>query len=118
MVSGLAVLDLHDIYGLEMNLSMSWSDPKKRPLVRAVVGFVCCNPIAIDELPVDLSVKVRERGSNIGVEPSHSCFVRSRVRLLCVIDEIVREEFIENIEPSLPLDLFGISADDGFGLLR
>jgi hypothetical protein len=31
-----------------------------------------------------------------------------------VIDEIVREKFFENIEVSLALDLFGISADNGF----
>ena len=118
MVGDLAVLDPHDIYGLEVNSSMSWSNPKKRPFVRAVVGFVCCNPIAIGELPVDLGAEVRERGSNIGVEFPHACFVRSRVRLWCVIDEIVREEFIENIEVSPALDLFGISADDGFGRVR
>jgi hypothetical protein len=31
-----------------------------------------------------------------------------------VVNEIVSEELVEKIEVSLPLDLFGISADDGF----
>jgi len=31
-----------------------------------------------------------------------------------VVDEIVREEFFKNIEVPFALDLFGISANDGF----
>jgi len=59
-------------------------------------------------------MKVRECGTNIGVEFSHTRFVGSRVRLRRVIDEVVRKEFFENIEVSSALDLFGISADNSF----
>jgi hypothetical protein len=31
-----------------------------------------------------------------------------------VIDEVFREEFVENVEVSFPLDLFGFSAHNGF----
>ena len=35
-------------------------------------------------------------------------------RLRRVIDEIVREQFFEEVESSSPLNLFGISTDNGF----
>jgi hypothetical protein len=31
-----------------------------------------------------------------------------------VIDEVVGEKLFENVKSSFPLNLFGISADDGF----
>src|SRR6516165_923330 len=114
MVGDLAVLDTHDVDRLEMNLAMSWSDPKKWPLMSAVVRLVRSHSIAISKLPMDLRMKVRERNTKIGVEFSHTGFVGCRPRLRCVVDEIVSEELVENIEVPPPLDLFGVSADDGF----
>jgi hypothetical protein len=63
-------------------------------------------------------MKVRECGTHVRVEFSDTRFVRRCARLRCVVDEIVGEQFLENIEIPLPLDLFGISADNcfsGFG---
>src|SRR5215469_3023252 len=114
MVGDLAVLDTHNVYRLEMNLAMSWSDSKKWPLMRAVVRLERSHSIAISKLPMDLCMKIRERNTKIVAEFSHAVFVGCRPRLRCVIDEIVSEELVENIEVSLPLDLFGVSADDGF----
>ena len=59
-------------------------------------------------------MKVRECHTKISIEFSHSGFVGSRARLWCVIGEIVRKEFFENVEVSLPLNFFGVSAHDGF----
>src|SRR5215469_7012367 len=82
--------------------------------MRAVVRFVRCYSIVIGKLPVDLRTKVRECGTKIHVELSHTRLVRSCVRLRCVIDEIVGKEFVENLEPTLALDLFGNSAYNRF----
>ena len=57
-------------------------------------------------------------GSPIGVELSYARFVGSRARLQCVVDEIVGEQLLENIDVSPPLDLFGISAHNGFRRVR
>src|SRR5215467_317649 len=77
-----------------------------------------CYSIAISKLPMDLRMKVRERNTKIVIEFSHTGFVGCRPRLRCVVDEIVSKELFENIEVSPPLDLFGVSADDGFSRFR
>ena len=59
-------------------------------------------------------MKVGERNTKIGVECSRTGFVGCRPRLRCVVDEIVSKELLKNIEVSPSLDLFGVSADDGF----
>src|SRR5215469_673939 len=114
MVGDFAVLHTHDVDRLEMDLAMSWSNAKEGPSVSAVVRLVRCHSVAVGKLPVDLGMKVGECGTNIRVEFSHACLVWSSVRLWCVIDEIVREEFLENVEVSHPLHLFGVSAHDSF----
>jgi hypothetical protein len=63
---------------------------------------------------MDLWVKIGERVANIAVELTHTGFVRGHVWLGCVVDEVVREELFEDVKSSFALDLFGISADDGF----
>src|SRR5215472_8022256 len=118
MVGDLAILDTDDVDRLEMNLAMSWSDSKKWPLMSAVVRLVRSHSIAFSKLPMDLGMKVRERNTKIGVELSHTGFVRCRPWLWCVVDEIVSEELVENIEVSSPLDLFGVSGDDGLSRFR
>ena len=109
MIPDLAVLDAHDIDGLKADLTIGGSDPKKRSLMGAVVGFVSRHSLAISKLPVDLCMKVRERNTKTSVEFSHTGFVGSRAWLRCVIDEIICEEFFESVEVSSPLNLFGVS---------
>jgi hypothetical protein len=72
VVGDLAVLDAHDVHRLEVDLAVSWSDPKKRTFMRAVVRFVPCHPVAIGQLPVDLRMKVRERTTPMPPPPSFS----------------------------------------------
>src|SRR5215468_2881827 len=98
MVGDPAVLDTHDVDRLEMDFSVSWSDAEKRTFVSAAVRLVRCHSVAVGELPVDLRIKVRKCGTNIRVEFSHACLIWSSVRLWCVIDESVCEEFLENVE--------------------
>src|SRR5215468_9383829 len=114
MVGDFAVLDTHDVHRLEMDFTVSWSDAKKGPFVSAVVRLVRCHSVTVGKLPVDFRMKVGKGGSNIRIEFSYACLVRSRVRLRRVIDEIVCEELIEYVKSSLSLDLFGIPAYNGF----
>src|SRR5262245_32269610 len=110
MVRDPAILDTHDVDSLEMDPAMSWSDAKTGPFVSAVIRLVCCHSVTVGKLPVDLRVKVGECSTNIPVEFSYACLVWSSVRLRRVIDEIVREQFVEDIKSSLSLNLFGIPA--------
>ena len=114
MVGDFAVLDTHDIDGLEMDFSVSWGNAKKGPFVSAVVGLVRCHSVTIGKLPVDLRMKVGKCSANIPVEFSYACLVWSSVRLRRVTDEIFREEFVEDVKSSLSLDLLSIPADHGF----
>ena len=63
---------------------------------------------------MDLWMKVGESVANIAVEFTHTGFVGRHVWLRRVVDEVVREELFEDVNSSFALDLFGISADDGF----
>ena len=78
MVGDLAALDAHHIDCLEVDLAVSWSDPKKRPFMRAAVRFVRRHSIAVGKLPVDLRVKARECGPKISVKLSYTRLVRRR----------------------------------------
>ena len=53
---------------------------------------------------MDLRMKIRECNTKVGVEFSHTGFVGCCVRLGRVVDEIVGEEFVEDVEVSPPLD--------------
>jgi hypothetical protein len=97
-----------------MNFAMRRSNSEEWAIVRAVIGFVGRHAIAVRELPMNLRMKVRKRRAHVGVELPHTRLVRSGSWLGGVIHEIVCEEFFENIKVSLALDLFGISADNGF----
>jgi hypothetical protein len=61
-----------------------------------------------------LRMKVRKRRAHVSVKFPNASLIGRGSRLSGVIDEIVREEFLKNIEVPFALDLFGISADDGF----
>src|SRR5262249_53464894 len=91
MVSDFAVLDSHNIDRLEVDPATRRSNTKKSSFMRAVICFVCRYPITVRKLPVDLSTKVRECGAKKCIEPSHTRFVWSGVRLGSVIDEVIRE---------------------------
>ena len=91
MVGDLAVLNAHDVDRFEMDHAVSWRNAKKPTFMRAVVSFVSRHSIAIGKLPVDLRMEVRECGTKIGVELSHTGFVGSSAWLRSVIDEIVGE---------------------------
>src|SRR5262245_18363974 len=113
MISDFAVLNAHYIYRFEADLAVSGSHPKERPFMRPVVGLVCRHTIAIRKLPVNLRMKIRECLTNGFVEFSHTRLVRSHTWLRRVICKVVGEKFFENIEISLSLDLFCISAYNG-----
>jgi hypothetical protein len=43
MIGDFAVFNAHDINRLEVDLAVSWSNPKKRPIVGVKTGL-CSNP--------------------------------------------------------------------------
>jgi hypothetical protein len=59
-------------------------------------------------------MKVRKGLAHVSVEFPNAGLIGRGSRLSGVIDEIVREQFFENIEVPFALNLFGISADNGF----
>ena len=70
--------------------------------------------IAVLQLPVNLRVKVQKRLAHRSVELPDTSLIGGCSGLGGVIHEIVREEFVEDIEVAFALDLFGISADNSF----
>src|SRR5215471_19182870 len=118
MVGDPAVLYPHDVDRLEMDFSVSWSDAKKVPFVRAVVRLVRCHSVTVGKLPVDLRMKVGECGTNVRVESSYACLVWSRVRLRRVISEVVGEEFVEDIKSSFALNFLGVASRNCLRLIR
>ncbi len=114
MLGDPAVADAHHVDGLKVNFAVSWSDAEKISFVCSVVCLVRDHPVAIGKLPMDLWVKVGKCVPNIAVNLAHARFVGRHVWLGCVVDEVVREKLFEHVKFSFSLDLFGISADDGF----
>lgn len=104
----------HDIDRLEVDLAMGWSDAQERPFMRSVISLVSRHAIAIRELPVNFRMEVRERGTKIAVELPYTFLVTSRVRLWCMVNEIIGEEFFKHIEVPSALHFLGISADNSF----
>ena len=82
--------------------------------MRSVVSLVCYDAIAIGELPMDLRMKIGECLTKVTVKLAHAGFVGRHVWLRCVIDEIVGEEFLEQLEVPIALDLFGIPTHHRF----
>src|SRR5262250_3080514 len=118
MVGDFSALHTHDIDRLEMDFTVSWSDPKKGSFVSAVVRLVRCHSVTVGKLPVNLRVKVGEGGTNIRVEFSHACLVWSRVRLGRVISEIVGKEFVEDIKSSFALNFLGVASRNRLRFIR
>jgi hypothetical protein len=81
----------HDIDCFEVDLAVGWSDAKERPFMRPVIRLISRHLFPIGQLPVDLRMEVRERGTNIAVQFPYTLLVRSRVRLRCMVNEIIGE---------------------------
>src|SRR5215471_15827205 len=118
MVGDLSVLHAHDIDRFEMDFTVSWGDAKKGTFVSAIVRLVRCHSVTVGKLPVNLCMKVWECSTNVSVEFSYACLVRSRVRLGRVIGEIVSEEFVEDIKSSFALYFLGVASRHRLRLIR
>ena len=115
MVGDLPVMDAHDIDCFEVNLAVGRSDAKERPFMRPVIRLISRHAFPIGKLPVDFRLEVRERGTNIAVELPYPLLVRSRVRLRCMVNEIIGKQLFKHAEVSPALHFFGISTDNRFG---
>src|SRR5260221_6008436 len=112
MICDLPVTHAHDVDRLEVDFAMGRSDAKENSFMCPVIRFICRYVFPIGELPMDLSMEIRERGTKITVEVAYTLLIRSRVRLRCMVNEIICEEFFKHVEVPLSLHFFGISADD------
>src|SRR5438309_1913124 len=75
-----------------------------------VIGLVRRHAVAIGELPMNVGVKVGERGPEDFVELSRTVLVRRAAGLWRVVKKVVGEEFVEHFEIPTALHLFGVPA--------
>jgi hypothetical protein len=118
VVGDLSVSDSHGVDRLESDGLAGGGDAEKVAVVGAVINLEGSDDVAFDGLPMDLGPKVGKRVAQTLVEHPHSGFVRGRARLGGVVDEVVGEQFLEEDEIALALDLFGVAANhrlEGFG---
>ena len=114
MVCDLPVTHAHDIDCFEVDLAVGRRDAKERPLMRPVIRLISRHTFTIDKLPVNFRMEIRERSANTAVELPYTLLVRSRVRLWCMVNEIIGEKFFKHAEVTPALHFFGVSANNSF----
>jgi hypothetical protein len=77
-----------------------------------MMGLVGRHAVAISQLPMNVDVKVRERGPESFVELPRAVLVRRAAPLRRVIEEVVGEEFLEHCKVSPALHFFGVAPND------
>ena len=78
--------------------------------MRAMIGLESGDHVTVDALPMDLGREIGERITQAFVEGKHAGLVASATGLGCVIEEVVRKEFVEqgpNFLAPAPLRYFG-----------
>ena len=112
MLGDLAVAHAHDVDGLELNFAARRRHAEEFSPVRAVIGLVRRHAVAIGELPMDVGVKVGERGAEHSVELPRAGLVGRAARLRRVVEKVVGEEFLEHCEIPAALHFLGVAAND------
>src|SRR6476620_1648985 len=119
MLLELAVVRAHRVDGLELSFFARGRNTKECSLVRSVIGLEGRHDLPFGGLPMDHRVEVGERLTKGLVESACTGPVRRHVRLGCMVEKIVREEFFEDVEVPFALAFLGIPADDRLrGLAR
>ena len=117
VVGDLSVADSHGVHRFELDGLAGGGDAEKVAKMGAVVDLVGGDDVAVDGLPMDLGPEVGKSVAQSVVEDANTCLVGRGARLGGVVDEVIGEEFVEQGEIALTLDLFGVAADhslDGF----
>ncbi|MDT5237158.1 MAG: hypothetical protein QOF47_3145 [Mycobacterium sp.] len=76
-----------------------------------MVDLVGGDDVGIDGLPMDLGPEVGKRVAQSPVEDANTGFVGRGAGLRGVVAEVVGEQFAEQGEIALALNLFGVAAD-------
>ena len=79
-----------------------------------VIGLVRRHAVAVGKLPMDVGVKVGERGPKDIVELSRAVLVRRAAGLRRVVEEVIGEEFVEHFEIPAALDFLRVAATTAF----
>jgi hypothetical protein len=119
VVGDLSVADSHGVDRFEMDGLAGGGDAEKVTELGAVVDLVGGDDVAVDRLPMELGSEVGKRVAQSAVEDANAGFVGRGAGLWGVVDEVVGEQFVEQREIALTLDLFGVAADhrlEGFGV--
>ena len=114
VLSDLAVAYAHDVDGLELNFATRRRHAQEFSPVGPVIGLVRRHAVAVGKLPMDVGVKVGERGPKDIVELSRAVLVRRAAGLRRVVEEVIGEEFVEHFEISAALHFLRVAANDCF----
>jgi hypothetical protein len=80
-----------------------------------VVGLVRRHAITIGELPMDVRVKVGERGPKDFIELSRAILIRCAAGLRRMVEKVIGEELLEHFEISTALNFLRVAAHDRLG---
>jgi hypothetical protein len=114
VVGDLSVADPHRVDRFELDGLAGGSDTEKVAELSAVVGLVGGDDVAVDGLPMDLGPEVGKRVAQSVVEDANSSLVCGGAGLGRVVDEVVGEQFVEQREIALTLDLFVLRRTTAF----
>ena len=81
--------------------------------MRAVIGLVGRHELAVGRLPMDDSVEIGKCRAKGLVETPGAVPIGRAVGLGRMVEEVGREELLEDIEVSTALHFFGVPPDDG-----
>src|SRR6476619_5597961 len=115
MLGDLTIDNTHCIDGLEADLGACAADAEKISSMRAVLSLERSDHVAVNALPMNLRGEIREGFAQALVEGEDAGLVASATGLGCMIEEIVRKEFVEQGPISSALHLFGVTANDVLG---
>src|SRR3981081_4928647 len=106
----LAIAHAHDIDGLELNLTARRCHAQELSSVSPVIGLIRRHAVTVGKLPMDVGVKVGERGPEDFVELSRTLLIRRAPRLRWGVEKIVGEEFLEDLEIAPALHSLRVAA--------
>src|SRR3954466_12913643 len=110
----LPVAHPHRVDRFEVDGRTGGGNAEKVAEMSAVVDLVRGDNVTVDGLPMDLGPEVGKRVAQPLVEEANAGFVGRGAGLGSVVDEVVGEQFVEQDEITLTLDLFGVAADHRF----
>jgi len=114
MLGDLAVVHPHNVDGFKVDFLTGRRHPQECSLVGSMIRLVSRHELSVGNLPVDLRVEIGECSTKGVVKTPDAIFIGSGAWLWGMVNEVVSEEFLEDVEVPTALHFFGIPADDSF----